>query len=48
MINGILLIIVLQVAVILLTSCSVFEERIEQLQCKSPVDSAQCVGWKTE
>jgi hypothetical protein len=45
MINGILLIIVLQVAVIMLTSCSMFEEKIEHLECKAE-DMTLCAGWK--
>ena len=45
MINGIILIIVLQVAVIMLTSCSMFEEKIEHLQCKAD-DITLCAGWK--
>ena len=42
------LIIVLQVMVTLLTGCSEFETKIEemnQLTCK-PVDSEMCAGWK--
>ena len=42
------LIIVLQVIVTLLTGCSEFEAKIEemnQMNCK-PVDSSLCAGWK--
>jgi hypothetical protein len=44
--NTIILIIVLQVIVITLTGCSMFEEKMEQLRCNAPVDTTLCVGWK--
>jgi hypothetical protein len=47
MINTIILIIALQVLVISLTGCSMFEEKMEQLQCNAPVDSSMCIGWHT-
>ncbi len=46
MINGIVLIIVLQVLVVMITGCSFIEEKMYQLQCDAPVDSSLCVGWK--
>jgi hypothetical protein len=46
MINGIFLIIVLQVVVVMLTSCTMLEEKMQHLQCDAPVDSSLCVGWK--
>ena len=44
----IVLIIVSQVVVTLLTGCSVFQNKIEEmdrLNCK-PVDSEMCLGWE--
>jgi hypothetical protein len=44
--NTFILIIVLQVIVITLTGCSMFEEKMEQLRCDAPVDTTLCAGWK--
>jgi len=44
--NTIILIIVLQIIVISITGCSMFEEKMQHLQCHAPVDSSLCVGWK--
>jgi len=46
MINGIVLIIVLQVLVIMITGCSMIEEKMQHLQCEAPVDTTLCAGWK--
>ena len=46
MINGIILVIVLQVLVIMITGCTMIEEKMQHLQCYAPVDSSLCVGWK--
>ena len=48
MINGIVLIIVLQVLVVMVTGCSFIEERMTHLQCDAPVDSSLCVGWSRD
>ena len=48
MINGIVLIIVLQVLVVMVTGCSTFEEKLRQdrqLVC-SPSYETLCAGWQ--